>query len=100
MSDSAATPAPPSPLVTAFRRRLPIGVECIDARTAHVRVWAPSVSRVDVVVGGNEQTSLAREEDGYFSGTIAASAGDRYQFTLDAGEQRYPDPASRFQPEG
>ena len=50
MSDSAATPAQPSSLVTAFRRRLPIGVECIDARTAHVRVWAPASPR-RVVVG-------------------------------------------------
>src|SRR4029079_15844413 len=43
---------------------------------------------------------LAREDEGYFSGTIAASAGDRYQFRLDAGEQRHPDPAARFQPDG
>jgi maltooligosyltrehalose trehalohydrolase len=100
MSDSAASPAQPLLPSTAFRRRLPIGVECIDARTAHVRVWAPSVSHMDVVVRGNEYTSLAREDEGYFSGTIAASAGDRYQLKLDADEKLYPDPASRFQPEG
>jgi maltooligosyltrehalose trehalohydrolase len=100
MPDSAATPAHPPPPSTPFRRRLPIGVECIDAGTAHVRLWAPRVSRVDVVLRGNERAPLAREDGGYFSGTIAASAGDRYQLKLDADEQLYPDPASRFQPEG
>ena len=100
MSDSAATPAQPSPLATAFRRRLPMGVECIDAHTSHVRVWAPNASSVEVVLHGNEHTALAREEEGYFSGTIAASAGDRYQLKLGTDEKLYPDPASRFQPEG
>jgi len=44
---------------------------------------------------------LEREGGGYFSGTIeSAKAGMRYQFRLDDEEQLFPDPASRFQPEG
>jgi maltooligosyltrehalose trehalohydrolase len=43
---------------------------------------------------------LAPEPGGYFSGHVRqAAAGDRYRFQLD-GKQAYPDPASRFQPEG
>lgn len=84
----------------SFRRRLPIGAELAGSGTAHVRVWAPHAARVDVVSRGGEHAALTREDGGYFSGTIAASAGYRYQFTLDEDEKLYPDPASRFQPDG
>jgi maltooligosyltrehalose trehalohydrolase len=85
---------------SAFRRRLPIGAEPVDARTTHVRLWAPRPRRVDVITAGGVRTTLAREEHGYVSATIAAGAGDLYQFKLDEDEKLYPDPASRFQPEG
>jgi maltooligosyltrehalose trehalohydrolase len=40
------------------------------------------------------------EGNGYFSGyTANATAGTRYRFRLD-GRDAFPDPASRFQPEG
>src|SRR4051794_24881719 len=84
---------------SAHRRRLPIGVE-LGADAAHVRVWAPDAHAVRIVAGGGDGVALSREEDGYFSGAIKAAAGDRYQFILDDGDRRYPDPASRFQPEG
>jgi maltooligosyltrehalose trehalohydrolase len=100
MPDSAATPSIPLTPSSAFRRRLPIGAEIVDTQTVHVRVWAPRAARAAVVIASGGLTPLAREDSGYFSGTIAASAGDRYQFTLDDDEKLYPDPASRFQPEG
>lgn len=65
-----------------------------------MRVWAPSASRVEAVLVSGAATSLNREEHGYFSGVIAANAGDRYQFRIDGGDRLYPDPASRFQPDG
>ena len=100
MSDSAVIP-PAQPMPPAsFRRRLPIGAELAGSGTAHVRVWAPHAARVDVVSRGGEHAALTRDDGGYFSGTIAASAGYRYQFTLDEDEKLYPDPASRFQPDG
>jgi maltooligosyltrehalose trehalohydrolase len=44
---------------------------------------------------------LESESHGYFSGTVAsARAGSLYQFKLDTDEHLYPDPESRFQPEG
>ena len=52
------------------------------------------------MTSGGLRAALAREEGGYFSGTIDATAGDRYTFKLDDDERLYPDPASRFQPDG
>src|SRR5215212_4028753 len=80
--------------------RLPIGAEYHDDRTTHVRVWAPAVDRVHVIVAGKSATALASEKNGYYSGSIDAVPGDRYQFRLGDDERLYPDPASRFQPEG
>jgi len=41
------------------------------------------------------------EGEGYFSGLCApAGAGTIYRFELDSDPLRYPDPASRFQPDG
>jgi len=42
---------------------------------------------------------LDHARDGYFEGTHNAGPGDRYLFRLDGGAA-FPDPASRFQPEG
>ncbi|HSL21638.1 MAG TPA: malto-oligosyltrehalose trehalohydrolase [Vicinamibacterales bacterium] len=83
-------------------RRLPIGAEPIDGRV-HFRVWAPKHHRVGVVVvrGAREACAPLEEEEGagYHAGFIdGAAVGDRYWFDTDAG--RFPDPASRFQPEG
>jgi maltooligosyltrehalose trehalohydrolase len=100
MSDSAASFSYQSRSYPAYRRRLPVGVELIDVRHAHARVWAPRAARVDVVLDHGGSTALAAENDGYFAGAFAAAAGDRYRFRLDGDEKLYPDPASRFQPEG
>jgi maltooligosyltrehalose trehalohydrolase len=44
---------------------------------------------------------LAGEGDGYFSGLVPSlRVGALYRLRLDAGRSLYPDPASRFQPEG
>ena len=53
-----------------------------------------------MVVEGIAQ-ELEREADGYFSAFVAeARAGARYGFRLDDHEKLYPDPASRWQPDG
>jgi maltooligosyltrehalose trehalohydrolase len=83
-------------------RRLPIGAELVPAehgRGVHFRVWAPKRQRVDVELDG-QYVELEREEGGYHSGTVErAKVGDRYRFRVD-GENAFPDPASRFQPDG
>ena len=65
-----------------------------------MRVWAPRASRVEIVLTSGAATPLERETSGYFHGLVTASAGDRYRFRLDDDPRLYPDPASRFQPEG
>ncbi len=69
----------------------------------HFRVWAPRHRRVDVVLEdepGADGHALEREGDGYFSGIVpAARVGACYRYRL-GGAQSFPDPASRFQPEG
>ncbi|HYL05391.1 MAG TPA: malto-oligosyltrehalose trehalohydrolase, partial [Thermoanaerobaculia bacterium] len=90
-----------------FRRRLPVGAEVVAGGGVHFRVWAPARRRVEVVFAaaaaadGRRELELAREAGGgYFSGfAAAAAAGDLYRFRLDGGDA-FPDPASRWQPEG
>src|SRR5258708_30834860 len=90
----------PGPGASSVRRRLPIGAELVATGSVHLRVWAPHVSRVDAVLTTGESTPLTAEAGGYFSATIAASAGDRYQFRLGGDQRLYPHPASRFQADG
>lgn len=55
---------------------------------------------MSVAIEGGPERKLAREPDGYFSGTVEdAHPGSLYRYRLDGGKV-YPDPASRFQPGG
>jgi maltooligosyltrehalose trehalohydrolase len=92
------------------QRRLPVGAEVLPDASVHFRVWAPRRTSVSVVIEGDaargvtgehQSVALDREADGYFSGTVsAAAAGTLYRFKLDTDDYLYPDPASRFQPQG
>ena len=91
--------------MTHRKRRYPIGAEVIDGNQTDFRVWAPKAQGLDVVVedGANSKTrfhTLTTKADGYFSGTIHIGVGTRYRLRVDADENCYPDPASRFQPDG
>lgn len=85
-------------------RQVPIGAEVQPGGGVHFRVWAPAstTARVEFLpTTGQAGWSLALhpEADGYFSGLAeAAGPGLLYRIRLDNGA--YPDPASRFQPEG
>ena len=65
------------------------------------RCWAPKPATVEIILEEDEQGyPLTRESNGYWSGLVRnASAGMTYRYRLD-GEQSYPDPCSRFQPQG
>lgn len=84
-------------------RRLPVGAEVLpEGKGVHFRVWAPKRKRVEVVFDGTnlDSVELKSEDRGYFSGIVPlARAGMRYRYRLDGGNA-FPDPASRFQPEG
>jgi maltooligosyltrehalose trehalohydrolase len=79
-------------------RRFPIGAEP-TAEGVHFRVWAPKRTKVEVVLEAGS-VELVREESGYHSGIASGmQGGARYRFRVD-GEGPFPDPASRFQPDG
>lgn len=85
-----------------------IGANVSPQGGTHFRVWAPRRHAVEVVIeagaerGSNNRTfELAPEDHGYFSGLIqSVGNGALYRFRLDEGDWLYPDPASRYQPEG
>ena len=83
-------------------RRLPVGADIQRSGGVHFRVWAPRSSTVSVELGSKAAKGsepLESEGNGYFSGLVgSAAAGSQYRFRLDNGA--FPDPASRFQPEG
>src|SRR3982751_5670864 len=66
-------------------------------------VWAPDARAVDVVVaqpGLRVTRALSRTANGCFTGWVPdVTTGALYQFKVD-GDGEYPDPASRFQPQG
>jgi maltooligosyltrehalose trehalohydrolase len=55
---------------------------------------------VDVVIEGQDVRPLAKHRDGTFGGFVPGlAAGACYRYRLD-GEGPFPDPVSRFQPQG
>ena len=88
-------------------RRLPVGAEVQPEGGAHFRVWAPcsKTARVDLwpTADSNKpprrHVELEPEPGGYFSGYVPEAAPSQgYHIRLEQGA--YPDPASRFQPQG
>lgn len=85
-------------------RKFPIGAEVLPEGGVDFRVWAPRASQVAVELwdGGQanrREVALEPEAGGYFSALVReAVAGMRYRFKLEHGS--FPDPASRFQPDG
>jgi len=77
----------------------PLGAQ-VESQGTHFRVWAPEHLSLRVIVEGGRELSLSREKVGYFSGFLRGVAeGARYAYEID-GEGPFPDPASRFQPDG
>jgi maltooligosyltrehalose trehalohydrolase len=69
----------------------------------HFRVWAPDATTVELVLEsrpGQEPIAMQPSAEGLFETTVAyALPGTRYRYRID-GAGPFPDPASRFQPEG
>jgi maltooligosyltrehalose trehalohydrolase len=86
-------------------RRMPAGAECRPGGGTDFRVWAPERRTVRVVLEGGpgspDLIELEPAQDGYHEGFAPkALAGTLYRFELDDDAVRYPDPVSRYQPEG
>ena len=61
------------------------------------RVWAPNATRAAVRVATRDH-DLVSAGDGVWEAILEADPGDDYLYVLDG--QAWPDPCSRFQPEG
>lgn len=93
----------------SIARRLPVGADVQPGGGVHFRVWAPKCKQVAVSFDDKEGppadhkpvvVELGAEGDGYFSGLVPQAApGMMYRYRLD-GAGAYPDPVSRFQPQG
>lgn len=75
-----------------------------DADGVRFCVWAPQARVVELLIESPAPRrgvyALNRSDDGYWSGLItSARVGDHYGYRVD-GHGPFPDPASRYQPEG
>jgi maltooligosyltrehalose trehalohydrolase len=82
---------------------MPFGAELMDGGGVRFRLWAPAARRVDLCWecrGEARLQAMAPLSDGWVGlETRNAGPGTLYRFRID-GDQRVPDPASRFQPQG
>jgi maltooligosyltrehalose trehalohydrolase len=81
---------------------LPQGAELV-AEGVRYRVWAREAQEVEAVVWSGDEPPrvmpMPKDASGYRHGLDHhGEPGDLYKFRLDG--QEYPDPASRYQPEG
>ncbi|HEU5406585.1 MAG TPA: malto-oligosyltrehalose trehalohydrolase, partial [Nitrospira sp.] len=79
---------------------IPLGAQVVE-EGIQFRVWAPKAKRVEVLFGNGKTQSLGRDDGiGYFTGIASDARPDMtYRYRLD-GDKDFPDPCSRFQPEG
>jgi maltooligosyltrehalose trehalohydrolase len=77
----------------------PVGAQ-ITSEGTHFRVWAPEHHSVRAIMESRQPLELQKSADGYFQGfQTQVRKGLRYAYEVD-GEGPFPDPASRFQPDG
>ncbi|MFN8064036.1 MAG: malto-oligosyltrehalose trehalohydrolase [Vicinamibacterales bacterium] len=76
-----------------------MGAEVVAPGRVHVRIWAPEARTLELVIAERSVT-MAQEDGGYWSVDTDGAAGDRYAFRINGDEKLYPDPVSRFQPDG
>ncbi len=81
-------------------RRPDVGASIIKPASVSFNVWAPKATSVSVNICGGNVIPLKSSGDGYYTVTTnTAKPGDNYFYVLDNSDS-YPDPASRYQPEG
>ena len=75
-----------------------LGAVPVDAGTVEFRAWAPNARSVSARLAEGDQP-LTEAGDGFWAGHAPAAPADDYRFVLDGGDA-WPDPCSRWQPEG
>lgn len=80
-----------------------IGPAFFTDKACTFTVWAPTKSSASLLLytpEGEKHHDLEADERGFWSKAIeGVTPGSRYKFRID-GQEPFPDPASRFQPEG
>jgi maltooligosyltrehalose trehalohydrolase len=85
--------------MTARTTTRPLGAT-VNENGTQFGIWAPKAERIDVLIEGGTSLHLNRTADGVHTGFAEGiGAGARYTFQIDGGDA-FPDPRSRFQPEG
>jgi maltooligosyltrehalose trehalohydrolase len=82
--------------------RLELGATPVDAERCQFVVWAPFAERVEAhVLDPSERLmDMERLGNGYYRTVVEdVGPGALYVYRLD-GDREFPDPASRYQPEG
>ena len=79
---------------------MPFGATVLDGGGVRFALWAPGAAEVVLEHGTDAQAdAMAREDEGWHRLTLpAARPGDAYRFRLPDG-LRFPDPASRSNPD-
>jgi maltooligosyltrehalose trehalohydrolase len=75
----------------------PLGAHPAGPGRVSFRTWAPAAERVAVRLDGTDHP-LADDGFGVRAATLPAAHGDRYELVLD--DTAWPDPCSRWQPDG
>ena len=75
----------------------PLGARPLGDGRVEFRVWAPRAEHVALRLSG-EELPLSEAGYGVYEVVAPARAGDDYLFVLDG--EAFPDPCSRFQPDG
>lgn len=78
-----------------------VGAHIISSNKCSFSVWAPAKEKVELVLPGRngERHAMTRDDRGIWSATLDdVTPLTRYFFRI--GDKNFPDPASRFQPEG
>jgi maltooligosyltrehalose trehalohydrolase len=80
----------------------PLGATPLPGQGWRFVVWAPAAKQLSIhIVGDNDRVvPMQKSDSGYFETTIKTLQSDaQYLYRFDDGHE-FPDPASRFQPEG
>lgn len=76
----------------------PFGAVPVESETVSFRTWAPAARTVAVRLEDGDHP-LTETHDGVWEGQAPAASGDDYHLVLD-GRDAWPDPCSRWQPQG
>jgi malto-oligosyltrehalose trehalohydrolase len=70
------------------------GAMLLDDGTARFRLWAPALTRVDLLIEGRDPIEMSPLANGWFETTTPCEAGAAYRYRIDDNLE-VPDPAAR-----